>query len=238
MSEPTPIDRLAADLLQCWSTTDEPWDSNGSFDLPGGGYVQWTRVAESGSDVHVEINEGGDYDDPMPQAIVRALTEIGWREPDDQFRNCWLRVGRPDGDDGPPRADWFGPAAAKVLRGVSLVREAMAGETSRAATELMLSMTRDERGFSRRSICLESDGSLVIEGHDLGPGVSDSWGASEYEFARTVGPAGVAELRRAADLGDAPLLEAIRDRFGDTSRLERFLQDHRIESSLWSRIGD
>lgn len=96
--------------------------------------MQWTRVDEPGSDVHVEINEGGNYDDPMPDPIVRRLTALGWPAPDDPFRNCWLRAGRPDGDDGPPRADWFGPAAAKVLRGVALIQRAVTAGTGSVTT--------------------------------------------------------------------------------------------------------
>ena len=60
-----------------------------------GGYVQWTRVDEPGSDVHIEINEG-EFADPMPATLVDLLVMIGWNAPDDDFRNCWLRAGPPE----------------------------------------------------------------------------------------------------------------------------------------------
>ena len=60
---------------------------------------------DPGSDVHVEINEGGKYSRRMPIEIVTRLAKLGWRVPVKKpfpIRNCWLRVGRPEGDDGPP----------------------------------------------------------------------------------------------------------------------------------------
>ena len=86
--------RLINALAASWRTTDEPSASNGSFDLPADGYVQWTRFDEPGSDVHIEINEG-DFADPMPTALVDLLVMIGWNAPDEDFRNCWLRAGPP-----------------------------------------------------------------------------------------------------------------------------------------------
>lgn len=100
--------------------------------------------------------------------------------------------------------------------------------------------TRDERGSFYRALRLQEDGSLVIEGHDIGRGVSDFWGAesSEYEFARTVAPSAVAQLRVAAALDDSNLLQALKSRFGTTAELETFLSDHGIETTFWSRVGD
>ena len=60
--------------------------------------------------MHVEINEGGKYSRRMPIEIVTRLAKLGWRVPVKKplpIRNCWLRVGRPEGDDGPPTPDWF-----------------------------------------------------------------------------------------------------------------------------------
>lgn len=78
-------------FLRCSSASGEPWESNGSFDLPGAGYVQWTRVEDRGTPVHVEINEGT-FAEPMPEELVDRLTMIGWNAPDEIFRNCWTRV--------------------------------------------------------------------------------------------------------------------------------------------------
>jgi hypothetical protein len=69
---------------------------------------------------------------------------------------------------------------------------------------LVVQNIRDERGWLRRELHAEEDGSLVIEGQDLGSGVSDFWGEGmgEYEFTRTVSPAAVAELRLSLGIGD------------------------------------
>lgn len=76
---------------------------------------------DPGSDVHVEINEGGKYSRRMPIEIVTRLAKLGWRVPVKKpfpIRNCWLRVGRPEGDDGPPNPDWFADAADTILAGI------------------------------------------------------------------------------------------------------------------------
>ena len=93
---------------------------------------------------------------------------------------------------------------------------------------------------SKRASFEEADGSLVIEGQDLGSGVSDFWGAglSEYEFTRTLSTAAVTELRRALGIGEAPLLEAVASRFKTTGDLESYLKATGIESTFWSRVGD
>lgn len=90
-------------------------------------------------------------------------------------------------------------------------------------SELTMSTTQDDRGYSRRSLGLRPDGTLVIEGQDLGRGVEEFWGKSECEFARSVEPDSVNLLRAAAGIGDGPLLEAIRSSSADnrTSRTAR-----------------
>lgn len=86
---------LSRALYSCYYSDDESAaDSGGSFDLPGGGYVQWTRLDIPGSDLHIEINEGR-FDVPMPIDLVYRFGMIGWRPPDREFRNCWLRIGPP-----------------------------------------------------------------------------------------------------------------------------------------------
>lgn len=100
--------------------------------------------------------------------------------------------------------------------------------------------TQDEQGYSSRTISVDDDGSLIIEGHDLGGSVGDSFGggSSEYEFARTIRPEAVARLKELSGVSDVNVLEALRDRFGSTFALEEFLDENGIESSFWSRIGD
>lgn len=66
--------------------------SGGAVDLPDGGYLQWTRVAEAGTAIHLELADGSDYSEPMDPALVSLLTDFGWQAPNDQFRNAWLQV--------------------------------------------------------------------------------------------------------------------------------------------------
>lgn len=78
-------------LLQAWSS--HPGDGKaGMWSFPRGGFVRWFRD----DDLHVEVSEGGTYEHPMPQDLVRILVDLGWNPPNDQFRNCWLQPG--DGD--------------------------------------------------------------------------------------------------------------------------------------------
>jgi hypothetical protein len=105
---------------------------------------------------------------------------------------------------------------------------------------LVVQNIRDERGWSRRELHADEDGSLVIEGHDLGSGVSDFWGQGmgQYEFTRTVSPAGVVELRLSMGIGDAPLLESLGSRFSTTRALEEYLEAKGIETEFWSWVTD
>jgi hypothetical protein len=97
----------------------------------------------------------------------------------------------------------------------------------------------DELGMYRRWVTLHPDRRLTIEGHDIGPGVERAFGASEYEFVRTVDPHDVRALRAALDVsGSESLIEVISDRFRASQELEQFLEQHEIASSFWNRIGD
>ena len=105
---------------------------------------------------------------------------------------------------------------------------------------LMVSTTNDERGYAQREISLEDDGSVVIRGHDLGAGVSNSFGSgsTEYEFLRTIRPPAVAKLMGIIGADSGTILDDLRHRFASTSALEAFLAEHGIESDFWSRVGD
>jgi hypothetical protein len=100
--------------------------------------------------------------------------------------------------------------------------------------------SRDERGSYRRELHVDKDGTLIIEGHDLGSGVSNFWGdgLTEYEFTRTLSPAAVAELRLSLGVAEAPLLEALGSQFETTGALEEYLKVNGIETTFWSRVGD
>ncbi len=115
------IDRLLTALVPA---ADARGFGGGSIDLPGGGYVQWTRVAEEAS-VHVEFFEGG-YDSPMSAHWVEALGRFGWNPLDDTFRNAWFRASDPEHRlHLGPGSTLFDPAdrilaTATVLAGASL----------------------------------------------------------------------------------------------------------------------
>ena len=69
IDRPTTGTNMVDALTSSWLTPGEPWLATGSFNLVGGGYVQWTRVAGADTEMLVEINEGGDYEEPMPVAL-------------------------------------------------------------------------------------------------------------------------------------------------------------------------
>lgn len=73
----------------------------------------------------------------------------------------------------------------------------------------VLEETHDEKGTCVRTVSLAPDGSLRLDGHDLGPD-DDLISALEDRFH---GP-------------------------GGSSRFEAFLASKGIESEFWSRVGD
>ena len=109
-------------------------------------------------------------------------------------------------------------------------------------TKAVIEESNDEKGTCVRTVSLAPDGSLRLEGHDLGPFVQQFFGHSEYEFVRTVSPSGVDQLRRELSLGpDADLIGALAAKFhgpGGSNLLEKFLAAKGIESEFWNRIGD
>ena len=88
---------------------------------------------------------------------------------------------------------------------------------------------------------LRIDGTLTIEGQDLGDGVEEIFGSGsrEYEWAWTIQPSNVQTLTNALGVaGD--VLSALHDRFsGDAADgLKPFLDQHQIPYDCWTRIGD
>lgn len=98
IDRPTTALEVAEALIRIWRTSGDPWLSTGSFDLAAGGYVQWTRVAEADTEMLIEVNEGGAYEQPIPNDLVARLVAMGLEEPDEQFRNCWFLVDPADTD--------------------------------------------------------------------------------------------------------------------------------------------
>ncbi len=90
-----------------------------------------------------------------------------------------------------------------------------------------------------RWVTLHDDGSLTIEGQDLGDAPMNAFGGREYEFSRAVTPAGVTRFRQVLGLvPDEPLLPALRSRFTGTIEIEHALREAGIESEFWTRVGD
>ncbi|MGI9157903.1 MAG: hypothetical protein ACR2FG_14930 [Marmoricola sp.] len=106
------------------------------------------------------------------------------------------------------------------------------------AERMVFEERHDENGSVTRAVRLLDDGSMRIEGHDLGPGVTRFFaGHSEYEFARTLPPASVAALVRALGIADGDLLPDLRSRFATTADLEAYVRERDIESELWSSLS-
>jgi hypothetical protein len=100
---------------------------------------------------------------------------------------------------------------------------------------------KDESGTTFRALHLDADGSLIIEGQDVGDGVEAIWGQGvrEYEFQRRLEPDAVAQLRAVLGIDAAtPLLHGISGRVRTTVELEHLIAAEGIESTFWSRIGD
>ena len=113
------------------------------------------------------------------------------------------------------------------------------GEMSTERTTLILADVSNEDGTVWRAVHLTGSDELVIEGHDIGPGVASTFGCSEYEFHRALSTPETAVLRRLLGITpDADLLATVGDHFGSTSDLENFLKEHDIEGAFWNRIGD
>jgi len=99
------------------------------------------------------------------------------------------------------------------------------------------------QGGDSRSLWLrlKENGDLIIEGQDLGPGVAQWWGGSEYEWDITIKAADVPAYVRC--LGGRPgenVLDLVLACFRrDSACVEKgFLEAHAIPIEFWSRVGD
>ena len=103
---------------------------------------------------------------------------------------------------------------------------------------LVLTDVRDENGTVWRAVTLTEDGGLAIRGQDLGRGVEEFFGGSEYEFERRLCAHATNALRELLGVpAGGDLLTAIADRFPESSDLEDFIKEHGVESQFWSRVG-
>lgn len=88
---------------------------------------------------------------------------------------------------------------------------------------------------------LGDDGSLVIEGQDLGAAAEDFWGSREYEWTITVAPKALPRLVTA--FGGAPgedPLDLLAARYRDDERCatRTYLEEAGVPFEFWSRVGD
>ncbi len=106
---------------------------------------------------------------------------------------------------------------------------------------VLLRDTEDEGGSRQLSARLKADGSVLIEGRDLGPGVERFLGPGqfEYEWAVSIAPPDVRTLKMALSCRD-DVLTALRDRFsGEASaELQGFLDSNAVQYDFWSRSGE
>lgn len=108
--------------------------------------------------------------------------------------------------------------------------------TNRTVT---LRNSRDGLGSRYLGATLATDGSIRIEGQDLGDGVEQIFGCREYEWSWTIPPHAVVTLSAALGAGD-DVLAALQKRFSsdDAAELQPFLDANGVAYESWSRIGD
>ena len=99
---------------------------------------------------------------------------------------------------------------------------------------------RDGRNHRYLSATLNTEGALVIEGHDLGPKTEFVSSDGEYEWSRTILREHIPQLLILLDeSADADIL-SILERYWTGPRsyaLERRIRDSDIPSALWTWSG-
>ena len=78
--------------------------------------------------------------------------------------------------------------------------------------------------FHRLVAYIDADGTLVLEGYDLGKSVREVWGVSDYEYWRRVRREHVNRV----------LLELIRDRFSSDVKFHKWLESKGIPDEFFS----
>jgi hypothetical protein len=108
---------------------------------------------------------------------------------------------------------------------------------------LDIEVEHDQFGVTHRVwVTLAGDGSLSLNGHDMGTAVSESWGDEfdEYEWSWTLDPSRVPALLNPLQLNgqskDWPVELAVRLRAIGTTEAESKFKDAGAE--FWSRVGD
>lgn len=104
---------------------------------------------------------------------------------------------------------------------------------------VVLRQQRDADGTRYLEAYYAPSGDIVIEGQDLGKGVEDFFGFSEYEWVWTIKAADIPQLLNALEIEANPL-RALGQRFSgaQAAGLSSFLDGQQVPYSAWSRIGD
>ena len=86
---------------------------------------------------------------------------------------------------------------------------------------------------------LNDSGDLVFEGQDMGTGVQEVLGCSEYEWAWTVKASDITLFNQALDV-KGEILQVLAEHFkGDKAAdLHGFMTEHQIPFESWGRTGD
>ena len=104
--------------------------------------------------------------------------------------------------------------------------------------QLVVEQRNDADGLLVRRLHWYADGSLAVEGHDIGAGVERFFGNSEYEFWRRYSPDEARSILESVDLPGLEPLTEISQHFASTHALEEHAKALGIEGAFWSRVGD
>ena len=110
--------------------------------------------------------------------------------------------------------------------------------TARETASLTVEERHDADGLLVRRLHWYDDGSLAVEGHDIGAGVERFFGTSEYEFWRRWSPDETRRIIEPLGLPGADPLAELRDHFSSTHALEQHAKELGLEGAFWSRVGD
>jgi hypothetical protein len=87
---------------------------------------------------------------------------------------------------------------------------------------------------------IDSNGDLMIEGHDLGPGTAPISSDGEYEWTTTIAAGDIPRLLELLGApGSTDILEVLQTRFSGrhSYELERTIRDSGIKTGFWSWSG-
>jgi len=105
--------------------------------------------------------------------------------------------------------------------------------------KVVLRQEKSKDGFRYLGVEIKDNGDLVFEGQDLGAGVEDAFGASEYEWYWTVKAQDIPKFQKAIGSG-ANILKSLKKSFSDqdAAKIYEFMQGNEIPFESYSRVGD